>query len=84
MTVKRSRSTPKKYKQKDPDYEKRTHRKLCPTCLEHGKEHYMSKAVKRFRSEADTSKIKWVSPLWFCEICRTVIWNEEDLKKIPK
>jgi hypothetical protein len=44
----------------------------------------MSKAAKQFRSEEDTNIRIRIVPLYFCEVCRTVIWNEEELKKIPK
>jgi len=83
MTVKRSRSTPKKNPNPGTG-ESKNSRMLCPTCARNGIKRYMSKASKRFRNAGDTSKIERVSPLWFCEVCKTVIWNEEELKKIPK
>ena len=83
MTVKRSRATPKKYPNPGTGNSKNS-RMRCPTCEKNGIKRYMSKASKQFRSEGDTSKIERVCPLWFCEVCKTVIWNEDELKKIPK
>jgi hypothetical protein len=83
MTVKRSRSKPKKYPNIGTGKSKNS-RMICPTYDKNGTKRYMSKASKQFRSEEDTTKIERVSPLWFCEVCKTVIWNEDELKKIPK
>lgn len=84
---KRSRNKPhesKKYKSKDPKYDQRTHRKICPVCELKGTQRYMSKAAKQFRPESAPKTTKQVSVLYFCEVCRYIEWIEEGLEKIPK
>ena len=82
-TAKRSRYTPKKHKNKpvSPD---QIEKKLCPDCLKHGKEVYLSKTTKQFRSLKDTKKKERVCPVLFCLYCKYVERIESEIQKIPK
>lgn len=79
----RSRYKPKKHKNK-PVSDDQKEKKYCPNCLKHGKEVYLSRTSKQFRSLENSDKIERCCPVLFCLYCKYVERIEEEIKRIPK